>query len=314
MALDPDFQTLIDQAKLKTTPALTTLPLSTMRQGYRDKYLSRGIKPVPSVSATDETISIDGNTITVRLYSPDRQNNADLPLIIYFHGGGYVLGDVASYHHQCQALAHQTQSQVMSVDYRLAPEHPYPAAVSDAIDCTRWAFQQPQRFTTIALAGDSAGGALALVASAYMAKQGKRPVLQALFYPWVDQTPTYQKTHYPSIDSFGSGYFLDKTLLDWFSREYCPKPESVTLPLVSPLYADHSNKLPPSLIFTAGCDPLRDMGAELAKRLLAAGVETKIINYPGLIHNFMGYAGLVTAAQDAFDDICQLIHHRLHCN
>jgi len=314
MDLDSNFQYLIEQAKNKLAPAVIETPISVMREMYRDKYLSRGIGKVPGVAVRDENIDSAGLPLALRFYWPEEKMCTGLPLIIYFHGGGYVLGDVAAYDNQCRAMALKTDAMVMCVNYRLAPEHKYPAAVEDAINSVVWAFEHRHKmqFGKIVLAGDSAGGALATIAAMQVAAQGKKLDYLALFYPWIDQTPLLGECTYESIDQFGEGYFLDKTILDWFSLQYCINREDVSKLDISPLYNANMVGLTASLVITAGCDPLRDMGKKLAAQLSDLEVNVKYINYPGLIHNFLGFAGIVPASQRAFDEICELLAKQLH--
>ncbi len=312
--LDPLFQQLIEQSQSSNRTPLLNMSLQEKREGYRERYLARGLPSAIDVTSEDIVIEHNSNTISSRVYRPAEQTPTPSPLIVYFHGGGFALGDVATYDHQSQQLANRTQATVLSIDYRMAPESKFPAAVQDGIDSLLWAFETDSLnidISKILVAGDSAGGSMAITASMAAAKAGKTVLCQVLLYPVVDWRPSFDLCHYQSINDFGTGFFLDKSLLDWFAAQYLSAPEEALNPAVSPILSKELSILPPSIIITAGHDPLRDMGKDFAEKLKTCKVTVDHINYDTMIHNFLGYTGLVPQAEVAFNDICKLIQEKI---
>jgi len=313
--LDLQFKKLIKLASSSARTPLLELPLEEKRSGYRDRYLSRGAADLGSVIVENIEINQSGRAIPAKIYWPEEVTDHQIPLIIYFHGGGFVLGDAESYDRQSKQLASYTQAAVLCVDYRRAPENRFPAAVQDGIDSVLWAFETDQISidrSKIIVAGDSAGGSMAISASIAAANAGKVLLYQVLLYPVVDWRWAYGENSYPSIEEFGVGYFLDRTLLEWFAQQYFSSPTDVNSDLASPILSGELDKLPHTIVVTAGNDPLRDMGAEFAVKLQLAGVEVCHHNYGSLIHNFLGFTTVVDKAQSAFNDICELIIQKIN--
>lgn len=313
--LDVQFKQLIKLANSSARTPLLEQPLEEKRTGYRDRYLTRGASDLGSVIVESIEINESGRAIPAKIYWPEEVADRKIPLIVYFHGGGFVLGDVASYDHQSKQLASHTQAAVLCVDYRRAPESRFPAAVQDGIDSVLWAFETDQiniDRSKIIVIGDSAGGSMAISASIAAANAGKQLLYQVLLYPVVDWRWSYGDNPYPSIEEFGVGYFLDSTLLVWFAQQYFSSPADANSDLASPILSGELAKLPSTIVVTAGNDPLRDMGAEFADKLQRAGVEVCHHNYGSLIHNFLGFTALVDKAQSAFIDICELIIQKIN--
>jgi acetyl esterase len=236
----------------------------------------------------------------LRIYTPLDANAEVLPGLVFFHGGGFVLGDLDTHDGLCRALANESGCRVVSVDYRLAPEHPFPAAVEDSIAAVDWIATNASALgidaSRLAVGGDSAGGNLAAVA-AMLAKQRGAPKLgfQLLIYP-VAQLGGAETA---SMRENGKGYFLEKASMEWFTRLYCPDATRRTDPRLSPLLARDLSGLPPAYVVTAGFDPLRDEGKAYADKLDAAGVPVTYVNYPGMVHGFFSFRGLVPKAREA---------------
>jgi len=228
---------------------------------------------------------LDAGGVGARLYRPNDRD--DLGLLVYFHGGGWVVGDLDSHDNVCRALANGSGHAVLSVDYRLAPEHPFPAPLEDALTATRWGHDHAAelgcRADRVAVGGDSAGANLAAV----VAQLGPVPlVYQLLVYPVTDCTRSQ-----PSYDENGDGYFLSKAGMGWFIDHYLG--DAVTTdPRVSPLFAaDHVlAATPPALVITAEFDPLRDEGDAYATRLSNVGVPTSHVRFGGMFHGFFSMA------------------------
>ncbi|MEU5865841.1 alpha/beta hydrolase [Nonomuraea sp. NPDC047529] len=248
----------------------------------------------------------DAAGVPVRVYWPPEGAEGGRPLVVYFHGGGFTLGSLDSHDGVCRQICAGSGAVVVAADYRLAPEHPYPAAVEDAFAVTRWAHEQAAGLGAdpgaLVVAGDSAGGNLATVTCLRAREEGGPPiVLQVLVYPATDAT-----RHWRSYDQNGEGYFLTTAHMRWFWDCYQPDRERRGEPYSSPLGADVSG-LPPALVITAGHDPLRDEGEAYARHLRHCGVETETVRYEGLFHGFFGTGSVLPAAADATDRVCAAI-------
>ncbi|HEY8075614.1 MAG TPA: alpha/beta hydrolase [Labilithrix sp.] len=267
----------------------------TIAEARADIDVSGGqLGPRPRGVRTEER-TIGG--FRARVYNA---RNSDGGGLVFFHGGGHVIGSLDSHDAPCRQIAAQTPCTVVSVDYRLAPEHPFPAAADDATASFRAVVREaaslgidPKR---IAIGGDSAGANIAAVAALDTRDDAARPCFQLLVYPVVDATFTS-----PSIEKFADGFFLEKKTMEWFRGHYLGDGDRKQ-PRMSPIYAESLAGLPPALVMTAGFDPLRDEGDEYAKRLRDAGVPTQHESYGGLFHGFFNTSGVIHAARGAFDD------------
>ena len=250
--------------------------------------------------------------IAIRRYRlPGSQRNSSA--LVYFHGGGHCIGSIATHDRICQALARICALAVFSVDYRLAPEHPFPAGPQDCFAATRWIAANADELgidsARIAVGGDSAGGNLATVVC-QMAKQQGGPALaaQVLIYPNTDLTGTVY--HSKSVENVDDP-LLAKATIDWFYKQYLPGPDQASNPMVSPILGNDLSGLPPALILTAGFDPLRDEGAAYATRLISSGIVVELIHYPALPHAFIQLIGVIDAAKAALSDIANFLQKRL---
>jgi acetyl esterase len=228
---------------------------------------------------------------------------------VFFHGGGFVLCDLDSHDRQCRGLANESGCVVVSVGYRLAPEHKFPAAPEDAYAATRYVAEHASEFGIdpgrIAVGGDSAGGNLATVV-ALMSRDRGGPSLkfQLLIYPVTD---FYDVS--PSMHEY-SGYFLTREVMDWFLRQYFSSAADARLPYASPMNADVRG-LPPAMIITGECDPVRDQGEAYADKLRRAGVAVEVKRYEGMVHPFFNLGGIVDAARTAMTDAASAVEHAL---
>jgi acetyl esterase len=237
--------------------------------------------------------------IPARLYRP-RELPAAAPALLYFHGGGYVLGSLASHDAPCHWLALNAACVVIAVDYRLAPEHPFPAGLEDSVAAFRAVAARADEFgidaRRIAIGGDSAGGNLATVAAQRLRGDAVQPCFQLLIYPTTDATLSS-----PSIDIFASGFLLERASMVWFINNYLPAQQDRRDPLCSPLFGDVAGS-PPAFVMTAGFDPLRDEGEAYAAKLGAAGVAVTLRRYDSLVHGFLNLIGGIRAAAAAAQD------------
>jgi acetyl esterase len=254
--------------------------------------------PCPTVTVLEDAIPCHDSSLSVRRYTPDGCVSGTSPALVYFHGGGYVLGDLEQYDTLCQQLAHAAGCIVVSVDYTLAPEAKSQQIFDEAFTAYRWLKQEGAAWgidtARLAVGGDSAGGNLA-TAVCLMCKEldVTQPSFQMLWYPVTDYSMSFA-----SVDEFAEGYFLTKASMQWFASHFLEAPERGADPRVSPILADVSG-LPPAFVLTAGFDPLRDEGEAFAQRLVGAGVRCRHVCYTDTIHAFISFAGGIAAGQEA---------------
>lgn len=261
------------------------------------------LAPRPMHAVEDRVIEGHHGPIPLRIYRP---KEGELPACVYLHGGGFVIGNLAGYDGFCRALALASETVVISVDYRLAPEHAFPDPIDDCVDAYRWVREAAASLGVdpdkIAIAGDSAGANLATVACAQLAKSHQvSPAHQLLIYPKTD----YRHDLYPSRELFSEGYFLNAPMIEWFASNYLAGAQVHDDPRVSPIHFDELSCLPPATIITAGFDPLRDEGEAYADRLAAAGVAVTRRCYDELVHGFTTMGGIVDAAAHAVEGIAE---------
>jgi acetyl esterase len=254
----------------------------------------------------DTRIQVDDAWIRLRIYTPRPLAAGEaLPIVMHYHGAGWVGGDLDTHDSIARYYAKHADAIVVAVDYRLAPEHPFPAAVDDAYAALEWAAAHAAEIhgdaNRIAVTGDSAGGNLAAVVSQLARdRRGPRVAYQALLYPAVDLDPAAH-ANYPSCARFGGGdYFLTIDDMEWFTSHYlgADKPRLVKDPRVSPIAARDLAELPPALIVVAGCDPLRDEGLAYGDRLEAAGVKVERKEYAETVHAFVSFAAAIPTAHE----------------
>jgi len=297
--LAPEAQLLLSVLDRRREPPLETLSPADARAARRRLTAAYAGKPVPVASVRD--LDVDG--IPARHYEPPEPGGPH-PLLVYYHGGGFLYGDLDTHDGVCRILCRHAGAHVLAVDYRLAPEHPFPAAVDDARAALRWAYDNAERLGAdpgrIAVGGDSAGGNLAAVTSQLAARDGgPAPALQLLIYPATDFTVKRR-----SRVLFGEGFLLTDAEMDWFEDNYLGvERPNANDPRASPLLADDLSGLAPAFVVTAAFDPLRDEGEAYAEALKRAGTPATIRRFPGFIHGFVNAAGVSRAARDAVVEI-----------
>jgi acetyl esterase len=238
-------------------------------------------------STEDLTLPGPAGDIPARIYRPDR--DGPVPTMAFFHGGGFVIGDIETHDDQARLLCRDVGMVVVSIDYRLAPEHPFPAGFEDCLAATKWVGDNvgslggdPDR---IVVGGDSAGGNFAATVALATRESGPRLAAQFLIYPGVDFV---EDADYPSRQENAEGYFLTAEDIVWFGEQYVPAGTDPTDPRLSPIRAADLAGAPPAVIGTAEFDPLRDEGEAYGKALANAGVEVRLQRYDGMIHGFYG--------------------------
>jgi acetyl esterase len=293
-AIDPAAQAVLDMLTQPGVPPLNELPVADARQAYEGLSALAG-EPEP-VARTEDTTA---GGVPVRLYWPD--GDGPHPVLIWIHGGGWVVGSAAGADVTARYLCRHANCLVVNVDYRLAPEHPFPAALDDVTAVAKWVSAEIGSLggdpTRIAVGGDSAGGNLSAVLAHELPGTF---ALQVLVYPATDLTNSY-----PSVEEKGDGLLLTKEAMAWFQSHYLADGADSRDPRISPIYADAATiaAAPPALVITAEHDPLRDEGEAYADRLREAGVAVEHIRYDGQIHAFFAMPGAIPAAKDAMDRV-----------
>ena len=284
--LDPATQLLLALAE-RAVAAGGDRTVPSRRRAILRRATSVAMPRARGVHAVDRTIPGPSGPIQVRVYR-SLTAAAQPPAIVYFHGGGWVVGDLDTHDGSCRLLARETGAVVMAVDYRLAPEHRFPAAVEDAVAAFQWAAGNPRELAcrpgAVAVMGDSAGGTLAaVVCQQARDRGGPMPVAQGLVYPATDLRMLTR-----SMDSYAQGFYLTREDIDWFLDQYLPDPQARLDPRTSPLLAGDLSGLPPAHVWTAGFDPLRDEGRAYADRLADSGVSARYRCLDDQVHGFFG--------------------------
>ncbi len=300
MSLHPQISALLERVARSALPAYHSVPAFVARRIYRDTRSVLAPRP-PEIA--DTKLLIFDNAIAVRSYRPVL--NETLPALVFFHGGGWTIGDLDTHDVVCRQLAVGARCAVFSIDYRLAPEHPFPAAVDDCFSATQYVYLNSERLkvdrTRIAVGGDSAGGNLAAVVALMARDMGGPPIAyQLLIYPATDQ-----RCEFPSHERNGAGYLLTKEGIRFFRSGYLPNPKDHTDSRASPLLAASHADLPPAFVLTAGYDPLVDEGRAYAERLAQAGVDVTYREYSDMVHGFVLFGGVVDAANVAVAECCE---------
>jgi acetyl esterase len=304
--LDPTVRFLLEAIAAEGNPPLESFSQVEARKVAEEAMKLVGGKMEPLRSIENLRILGPAGEIPIRIYTPE--SPAPHPALLYFHGGGWVVCNLDTHDVVCSALAHRAGAVVIAVDYRLAPEHKFPAAVIDCYAATLWVASKAEKLGVdpkrISVSGDSAGGNLAAVMSLKgRDENGPAIALQVMVYPVTDlssfDTQSYQE--------FGEDHYLTKKEMEWFRDHYLRNMDDARDPQASPLLAKDLTRLPPALIITAECDPLCDEGAAYAKRLSGAGVPVTYTCYPGMIHPFFSLSGVIPQAFDALQQVADAV-------
>jgi acetyl esterase len=312
MAVDPEIQVLLDFLAEGDRPAMSAGTADEARAAFRILAVDlRDPASAPDVASISE-ITVDGGAgpRPARVYRP--HTIGPLPTIVFVHGGGWVIGDLDTHDPLARLLAVRCDAVVVSVDYRLAPEHPFPAAVEDAVAATRWASEHLDELggnAALAVSGDSAGGNLSAVV-AQLLRDDVPLAGQLLLYPGTDIL-----SELPSRTENAEGYFLDLDMMEWFGAQYvghlAHDLDQLTDPRLSPLRGELAG-LPPAVVVVAEFDPLRDEGAAYAEAMEGAGVPVTLLRFDGMIHGFLDMLQYSEAARVAGDETCRRFRELLH--
>jgi len=306
MPLDPKAREFLDQLEAAGGPPLTDLPVATARLAIDALFASQGeVEPVARVE--DRRIPGPGGEIPIRVYTPE--GKAPFPVLVFIHGGGWVLCSLDSHDPPCRALANAVPCVVVSVDYRLAPEHKFPASADDAWTATKWVAAHAAELgvdaAKLAVGGDSAGGNLAAVVALQARDAGAPKIgLQVLLYPVTDVGAETQ-----SYRDLADGYMLTREGMRWFIAHYLGKPQDAEDWRASPARAKSFAGVAPALVITAGYDPLRDEGDAYAQKLRAAGVNVDQVSFGGMIHGFVPMGKLIETGNRAVTLIAGSLRH-----
>jgi acetyl esterase len=291
MPVDPEIDAVLKlfASLTKDSPPLWEIPVSEARKAMEEgaEMFAAGSPKIDVGKVEDMEVDGRGGTIPIRVYTPKEQGE-NSGTVVFYHGGGFVLGSIGEYDPICRALTSTSGCTLVSVGYRLAPEHKAPAAAREAYDALQWAIGNLGS-NGVAVAGDSAGGNLAASVCLRARDIGEgieKIKLQVLAYP-----PTDLDAIFPSTIEYGEGYFLTRGEMEWFHTSYLVDRSQASDPYISPLRARDLSKLPPAVILTGEYDPLRDQGEAYAARLRLSGVPVVGVRYTGAIHGFLSFSG-----------------------
>jgi len=301
---------VIENAARSGGPALDSLSVAEARRLYRETRLRLAPPPVAVEEARDFSFPGPAGDIGARYYRPlGSEAREALPAVVYFHGGGWTCGDLDTHDSVCRGTAAHGRCAVVAVDYRMGPEHKFPAAVEDALTSLQWVTANASPLgvdpARLVVAGESAGGNLAAVAALALRDSGPRLAMQVLVYPVTDQAADTD-----SLRRFAQGYSLTSELLRWYQRNYLRDERDRADWRASPLRAKDHSRLPPAYVITAGFDPLLDEGRAYAERLEQAGVVVTYECFEGQIHGFLPMGGAIAAAHHAHYRIGQMLRMR----
>ncbi len=310
MPLDKQVIRFMQKASTIEQPPIENLTPDEARRAYLELNRFFEYDGPKLAEVYDRVISIEADwRIPIRVYKKNQQEKQ--PILIYYHGGGWVQGSIDTHDALCRWLAHYSDCIVISVEYRLAPEFPFPTAVHDAYASASWIYRHAAELdgdpNNIIVAGDSAGANLAAVVC-LKAKKGKvfNPVFQILYYPTIEFTFNSDSYH-----QFAEGYMLTKERMKWFANHYFRNLEEASHPYASPILAEDVSDLPPALIITAEYDPLRDEGEAYADKLKNVGVNVVCKRYSGMIHGFIRAASIIDKGKQAIIETSELLKQHL---
>jgi acetyl esterase len=308
--LDLQAKALLKQAEDQGAPDFADLPPPESRVFFSE-FVKTVTNPTADVEISNRTVPGPAGEVPIRVYRP-KLKSGELPCLAYFHGGGFVIGSLDDYDGVCSRIAQDSECVVVSVDYRLSPEHPFPAAPEDCYAVVEWLAGNGSEVgvdgSQLAVGGDSAGGNLAAVC-ALQARDSKGPAIryQLLLYPVTSSRGESTE----SFRQFADGYFLTADTMAYFMKHYTGGQGDPDDQRLAPLMA-RLNDLPPALVLVAGFDPLRDQGIAYAEKMIKDGSQAVLVNYRGTIHGFISLAGALEAGQQALDHISGALKRAMH--
>jgi len=299
MPLDPIVKGFLDQMKAAGGPKMSEVGAEAARAQFAALMQLAGPKDVPVGKTENRIVPTATGGVPIRIYTPVASGGDPMPALVYYHGGGFVIGNIDTHDGPCRMLANEGGFRVIAVDYRLAPEHKFPAALDDAFAALSWVVANAAEIgvdaNRLAVGGDSAGGALAAeVAQLAKAKGGMALAGQMLLFP-----VTQIGAETGSLREFAVGYFLEKETLDWFYASYLPADADKSDPRISPLRAKDLSGLPPAYVMLGGYDPLHDEGMQYADKLRAAGVKVTLDDHTDMVHCFVYLQAILPQAHEA---------------
>src|SRR5215469_5076248 len=311
MPLDPLVKAFLDQAAATPRPKPWELPIGVLRTNFAGMMGLVGPKDVPVGTIKNFTIPGPKGAIAARAYAPVAAGGDALPALVYFHGGGFVVGALDTHDGLCRLFAHEGGFRVIAVAYRLAPENKWPAPVDDASAALSWIAENAPALGVdagrIAVGGDSAGGLLAAsLAQAMKEKGGVTIAFQLLMFPSTDLAG-----HFASMEKFAVGYFMDKRTIEWNTEQVLPKGADPKSPKISPLRAKDLSGLPPAYVLLGGYDPLHDEGLAYAEKLKRAGVKVTVADYGDMVHCFIYLQTVLPQAHEAVTAAAKAVNDAL---
>jgi acetyl esterase len=299
--LAPEIRGILEAMAAQGAPPLETLPVEEARKAAYG-LAQLGGEPEEVGRVENRRIPARSGEIAVRVYTPE--GDGPFPGVVYLHGGGWVICDLETHDNVCRAISRRAGAVVVAVDYRMSPEHKFPAALEDSEDATRWTAANAKTLgidaARLAIAGDSAGANMATVIAARARDAGGPALaLQVLVYP----VTNLSSLDTPSHREFAEDHFLTASSIEWFMSHFLARAEDARHPHASPAFLEDLRGLPPALVITAECDPLRDEGEAYARRMQEAGVSVTETRYAGMIHPFLNMLGATSGAQKAVDEI-----------
>jgi acetyl esterase len=305
--LAPEIRGILEAMAAQGAPPVETLPVEEARKAAYGMLALAG-EPEQVGRIEDRRIPVRSGEITVRIYTPEGEG--PFPGVVFLHGGGWVICDLETHDTVCRAICRRANAVVVAVGYRLAPEHKFPVPLEDSEDATQWTAANAAALgidpARLAIAGDSAGANMATVIAA-RARDARGPALalQVMVYP----VTTLLSRDTASHEEFGEDHFLTMESMEWFKSNLLTNPEDARDPNVSPALLQDLRGLPPALVITAECDPLRDEGEAYAHRMQEAGVPVTLTRYAGMIHPFLNMLGATAGAQKAVDEIAAAVRN-----
>jgi acetyl esterase len=312
MPLDPNIANILSFLAASGAPAISAGTADQAREGFRAGTV--GVRDPATLaqvrSVEDITIPGPAGPMSARVYRPTA--DGAVPTMAFFHGGGFVIGDLETHDDQARLICRDGEMVIVSLDYRLAPEHPFPAGFEDCLAATKWVADNIADLggdaDRIVVGGDSAGGNLSAAVAQAVRESGPRLAAQFLIYPGVDFNP---EADYPSRAENAEGYFLTVEDMLWFGAQYIPEGVDTSDPRLSPIKAADLSGVAPAIVGVAEFDPLRDEGLAYAKALADAGVDVTVRRYDGMIHGFFGFTAYSPAASAAVAEMIVLVSELL---